>query len=764
MMEQGNPFYFNGTRAGSTSRFILPAFVCMLVFSLYAQENLLKNGEFSDSSGSNWSFSTNGAQVTGKVESGKFTITFDTAYIPKAAPQLSQHDISFESGERYILSFKILGEGTGYFETAIENEGAIVYEDTNKLKIPISPQLTVHSIAFLVQRSAGTARLLFDCGTSGAISRIIIDSVYIVKRTTPVITITSPSIGTRWVAGGERQIVWQNSGTLPEVSIAFSADSGSTWNPITPAASNQKSYWWNIPSATAGDHCFLQITDPAGGYADTSAEFRIVAAAPIDRNEMVKNGQFLDTTNWRLSINGLAGARGSFTDDEFVIHVYTTGSEPWQVKLEQTGLTFENGSIYRFSYDAYASHPCKMFANVGADNGNPAWSVYGGDTLPVTLGTLKNRFTHIIIMKYPTIRNIRVEFNCGTDTGTIHIDNVSIVKVENTEAFIVNPSAGQALKSGTRFNIEWQVARSAAVDLDYSSDSGKTWTIVSEKVENTGTFSWNVPELSSEQCLIRIRKAGTDSVLGCSAVFQINRLGIIVRNGEMVANGTFSGSQQGWNISFDNASGQTGYNNQRFEIVINEPGDDLDAIILSQSGLPLLGKKEYTMSFDAFSNGNRDLGVALITDDTAAMFDTIVTLPSVNKSHTLTFTAATDALARIEFRMGGARAGVFIDNISLFTGAKPASIDVVLSLHKKPPATAFTIRPTGNGFTFLTLPGEGGRISIFSLGGALMATLPAAGVTAWDGRNAQGARLTRGSYVALLTGTRLWVSRTFTIR
>ncbi|MBN1575079.1 MAG: carbohydrate binding domain-containing protein [Chitinispirillaceae bacterium] len=747
------------------NRLFSPFCLFLLVAVVQAQNNLIKNGDFSDSTAVSWNFDANGANANGKVELGRYVITIESPGGRESAPQLSQRGIELQTGEGYTISFKVSASDTGHIRVSIDSEGSITFSDSLSGKIPLSTTLTAHAIDFFVQRARGTARLIFNCGLSSNLTKIALDSISILKKTTPIIRITAPDAESRWIAGTEREIQWQNSGVLEKVKIRFSVDSGTTWSTITEAASNRKSFWWKIPATTAGNNCRVIVSDTAGTNADTSALFRIVAPGTIDIEEMVKNGDFLDTTYWRLNVLSPAKARGSFTDDRYVIRIDTAGTEPWQVKLEQPGFTLENGTMYRFSFDAYASHDRTIFANVGSDNGNPAWSVYGGDTVPVNISTTTSRYTQTIIMKYPTSSNIRIEFNCGNDTGMVYIDNVSLLRMEAAYVFILNPSLGQILKSGSKFNIEWQAVEVPTVDLEYSLDSGETWTMILEEVDNLGLLTWTVPEQSSELCFIRIRNSADDSALGTSAQFQINKFGAAVKTGELIANGTFSNNQQNWKITSVDAVGQTDFSDKQFEIDIREPGDSLNAIVLSQAGLPVLKGKEYTLSFDVFANGDRSMGIALVADDTVRLLDTVVALPTAQHKLSFKFTPEADAIIRLDFLMGGARAGVFIDNVSFYTGPDPSTSGVLAAGYAKAHSDRFTVQPLGAGAVFHTPQDVGGTISIYNLQGMLLRTLQASGRTLfWDGKTCRGVSVARGSYIAALSGRKTRAAARFIIR
>jgi len=720
--------------------------------ALHAQENLVQNGDFNDSTGAHWSLENNGAQAKGAVSMGKYIVNIESGVSKESTPQLVQRGIELQASEGYQLSFKVSASDSGQIRVLVAGDNNQVVTDSAAGLVTVGTSVKTYSTTFFVTHSTGNGRILFNCGFSHNTTRISIDSVTLVRSVKPMIRVTEPTGDARWLSGTERQIEWQNSGALDKVKITFSPDNGTTWTVITPLASNQKSFWWQIPGDVSGEECLIVVSDTTGTAADTTAPFQIRDGGTVDAREMVRNGSFLDTTDWRFSVNSPAKAGGGIVNDEFMITIDTVGDESWQVKLEQTGFTLDNGTMYRFSFDAYASHERELFANVGADNGNPAWSVYGGDTIPVMLTTTKTRYFQTIIMKYPVSSNIRIEFNCGNDTGKVHIDNVSLIKLENSNVYIFNPSLGSILKSGARYNIEWHAEEVSTINLEFTSDSEATWAPIFEGIDNLGIVTWTVPEVSSEQCFIRIRNAANDSVLGESSQFVINAFGTPVKTGELIVNGSFANNLQGWNTSFNNAQGQALTTDEMFRINISEPGSDKSTITLSQSGIPVLKGRDYSVAFDAFANGTRSMGVKVVFEnDSSTIADTVVDLPSVKQRIEMHFTAPKDVMVRLEFLMGGSRAGVFLDDVSFYTGALPLAVKAVPFAPVV--GRAFAVRSAGRGAVMFANCGiAGGFVTIYTLHGQVINRLTAtASEVRWNGAAAGGRHVASGSYVAVLT-------------
>jgi hypothetical protein len=737
-----------------------------ICFSAPAQENFIKNGDFSDSNSNVWNLIPNSSTSTPKIELSRYIISIESPGKSESAPQLLQQGIPLTEGEGYTLRFKVSANDTGYIRALVAGDGNAIYSDTGLGKVKVTVNGTKYSMDFFVQKSTSNGKVLFNCGISRNLTKISFDSVSLTKNSEPIITITDPSSSTRWLTGKEQQISWKNSGTLDQVKIQFSSDSGATWTAIVAAATNQKTFWWNVPATAAGKNCLVIVSNVTGSIADTSAVFKTVLAGTIESKELVKNSDFSDTTDWKLSLLSPARATGKYIDNQYSLLIDTLGANPWDIKLEQGNIKLENGKMYRFAFDAYASRERTIFANIGGFDGNPTWSIAGWDTTPVKLTTTKTRYYRSMVMSYPTTATMRIEFNCSNDKGNVYFDNVSLIEMDSSGVYIFKPSSGMILKAGSKFNIEWMAATVTNIDLDFSSDSGAKWDSIVGNIDNLGAYSWLVPDKSSERCLVRIKNAANDSVLGVSTMFQINKFGMIVKSGELIANGAFTNKLQPWKTDITGtAQGQANIQNGMYGISITEPGSSLKSILLSQSGIPVLGGKEYNLAFEAFANGNRSMAISVFAEnDTVPLFDSTFDLPSVKKELDFKFTPSNDALVRVEFEMGGSRASVFLDNVSMYTGPKPVAVADGFARAQISTGLTFGIRPIGKSISFSAGKGLSGSISIYNLKGSLIRNVPITESALWDGKNTQGASVSRGAYVAVLRSVGARSVRQFIVR
>jgi WD40 repeat protein len=66
---------------------------------------------------------------------------------------------------------------------------------------------------------------------------------------------------------------------------------------------------------------------------------------------------------------------------------------------------------------------------------------------------------------------------------------------------LIKPNGGEKLFSGTTFRAEWTgISGTQAAELEYSTNSGSSWSSISDNVYNY-VYNWRVPDTPSDECL-----------------------------------------------------------------------------------------------------------------------------------------------------------------------------------------------------------------------------------------------------------------------
>lgn len=94
---------------------------------------------------------------------------------------------------------------------------------------------------------------------------------------------------------------------------------------------------------------------------------------------------------------------------------------------------------------------------------------------------------------------------------------------------LMSLDGGQTIRGGGVTAITWSATESNPatnpVSLDYSTNSGSTWTSIASSVANSGTYNWNVPSVNSSNVKVRITMsdlAGNSGTVQSANTFTID--------------------------------------------------------------------------------------------------------------------------------------------------------------------------------------------------------------------------------------------------
>lgn len=108
--------------------------------------------------------------------------------------------------------------------------------------------------------------------------------------------------------------------------------------------------------------------------------------------------------------------------------------------------------------------------------------------------------------------------------GSLQIDSsnnsqdVFIAKKTHTPVLLLSPNGGEAWLANTQHQITWSCANISNVRLDYKVNSDTTWIPINSNniSASLGTYNWTLPNLNSNQVLVRVRSAINNNVFDVS--------------------------------------------------------------------------------------------------------------------------------------------------------------------------------------------------------------------------------------------------------
>jgi len=370
-----------------------------------------------------------------------------------------------------------------------------------------------------------------------------------------VVTVTSPNGGETWAEGSSHEITWTSTGTVGDVKIEYSIDNGTAWTEIIASTPNDGSYNWTLPE-TPSVNCLVRISETDGYPSDVSdAVFSICSTITVtapNGGEYWQTGTYYDITwtstasvgNVRIDYSTDNGSSWSF----IVTSILNTGSYSWRVYDTPSDqclmrVSETDGDPSDVS-DAVFSIVPPPDITVTSPNGGETWEV--GSNYNIT-------WTHIGI-----VGDVKIEYTTdnGTSWSTIAASTandgsyswtipetpsqncrVRVSEVDGTPSDVSNnvftivlipkitvtaPNGGENLEVGSTYNITWtSVGVVGNVKIDYSFNSGTSWTTINASTANDGSYSWSIPDTVSNNCLVRVSELDGDPLDVSDNVFSI---------------------------------------------------------------------------------------------------------------------------------------------------------------------------------------------------------------------------------------------------
>ncbi|BDS13173.1 T9SS type A sorting domain-containing protein [Aureispira anguillae] len=285
--------------------------------------------------------------------------------------------------------------------------------------------------------------------------RYVISDTFVILPSKPLLT--APNGGEVWYPLSNNYIRWQDDFMIGNVKIEYSIDSGGTWSTIATNATNSGTYLWNtIPNINA-TNCLVRIIDLGDTtFRDTSdAVFEIRPAVTIT----TPNGSRTGTEEW-----------GGCTVTSITFD-HTPGVTSYEIEYSlDAGITWTN-IIHNFYTGS-------------STNSTYNWTI---PNIPSDLSM------------------VRVTPN--TTGGAAYADVSDTTFKITKPVVLIQPNYGGVMPIGTVYNIMWiSDGISNIYDLDYSTDGGLNWTTIANGyVTSTNTYPWLVPNIPSQNCVIRVR-------------------------------------------------------------------------------------------------------------------------------------------------------------------------------------------------------------------------------------------------------------------
>ncbi|MEI6852536.1 MAG: hypothetical protein WCL06_06815, partial [Bacteroidota bacterium] len=398
----------------------------------------------------------------------------------------------------------------------------------------------------------------------------------------PTPLLISPNGGEQWRSLNTQTITWDASTVASNVKIEYSTNNGAAWNTIIASTSNTGSYSWSVPSMLTTTQALIRLTNTSFPTAvDTSnAVFTIFAPVTVDYPNSGTSLTGCSTVNIQWSrtntFNNYSNSDSPTSYRNYYELYYNVNGGPDQLITT----VYNSQSVYAYSYawtvpdvtpgnvkvKVYARYntysygtPGPIFWTDSSDVASPTVDPSG--TIVVTYpngGATLNALNNYNItwtasgtsgffdIFYSTNNGLNYNLIASNVTGTSYTWNVAnapsaqvLFKVRDNQNIcrkdvsngvntinaavpvLTSPNGGESWYINNSYNITWNPATLFTnAYIEYSTDNGSSWNIVTASTSNTGSYTWTIPNTITSQAKVRISNVGYPSNFDVSdAVF-----------------------------------------------------------------------------------------------------------------------------------------------------------------------------------------------------------------------------------------------------
>jgi hypothetical protein len=354
------------------------------------------------------------------------------------------------------------------------------------------------------------------------------------------LTITMPDGGEQWIVGNKHPIHWDWSGSMPSVKLEYTTDGGTNWNLIASSSTNDGDYLWTIPNNVTAN-CFVKISDAANPsiYDLSDASFSInrptIDIKNPDGGEILQIGEYFPIhwdwtgqfSNVRIEYSTDAGSSwiqiiaSTTNDGEHYWQIPNAPSDLCQVKItnltdpacfdvSDNNFTIASNTITVLQPNGSEAYTIGQVDPVYWDwsgsftNAKIEYSTDNGGTwLSVATSTQNDGSYNWTVPNTPsTSCRTRVSDASNASCFDVSDNNFTILA---TGLHLTAPNGGETCIVGDLCPIHWEwMGTISSVKIEYSSDGGGTWNQIIASTTNDGDYIWNVPNIPTTQCRIKI--------------------------------------------------------------------------------------------------------------------------------------------------------------------------------------------------------------------------------------------------------------------
>ena len=459
----------------------------------------------------------------------------------------------FTVGDIEAITWSVVGTLSGNLKLEYSKDNFI--SDINLIDGAVTNSLTSYNWTIPSNVSTTVRVRITDVGRTASTDKSNTDFTIL---PIPEITITAPNGGENWIIGTQHNVTWtDNGGAISNnLKLEYTVD-GTNWITIATAEANDGSYAWVVPS-DASSTARIRITDASRlTTVDTSNNYFTIAVPTITISSP-NGGEF-----WAVGDSApVTWSSVGSVSDELVFYYSVNSGTTWNTiatnEANDGAYTWtvpnDPSALVRFKIvdgarpassdisDANLSIIPVPTITLTAPNGGETYVL--GEAMNITwtskglsIGLLKIEYS---ADNFATSRTIAQDVsNTGSYVWTVPEDALSgaNIKVRITDQSravitdtsdaifrirggftITSPKGGESWGAKSPQTITWTTKGTIAnVKLEYSVDSGSTWSTITSSVANAGSYSWTVPDVQKATCRVRVSDVSDATVNAVSA-------------------------------------------------------------------------------------------------------------------------------------------------------------------------------------------------------------------------------------------------------
>jgi peptidyl-prolyl cis-trans isomerase A (cyclophilin A) len=336
---------------------------------------------------------------------------------------------------------------------------------------------------------------------------ILISNQYLSGQSVRVVF---PNGGEHWIHNtyAPHNIIWHSSG-IGTLKIEFSSDGGIDWATIAGSVTaSDSSYSWQVPDI-ASSQCLIRISDSENSTLND-----------VNDNFFNITLQEIYYAAWNTSMGmfrcELRGDKAPMTAQNFInlaernfyhnliFHRVISG---FMIQDGDPLGTGEGGPGYEFADEfspdlTYDYEGVLGMANAGP---NTNGSQYFITVAPYTYGNgIYSVFGRVVDGMNTVYAISNVPRDANDKPLTDITLNVNIVAA-NPEINFTFPQSGASVFADDTASIKWLSDFVADVKIEFSDDSGSTWSTVKDSIPaDKESFLWQIPTVQSSNCILKI--------------------------------------------------------------------------------------------------------------------------------------------------------------------------------------------------------------------------------------------------------------------